>query len=287
MKVWILLSNVEEDMKQYAQMGEGNPKYQKLLQNIKVIQIEKMNVAMSAEGGTKFIYEGEELEAPDVFWPMITNSDSYILERMLMRAGAKSLIELDEKTAARSKLLTYQRLADAKIRAPKTVAFFGEPDKEKILQEFEYPFIIKPDNGFGGKGVELIHSEEEFDAYISQISKGVMYVVQEFISTSKGKDVRVVMVQGKYYWSIMRKAGNPDEFRSNVHAGGSFEEYPIDEKTEKLCEQIAALYNLPILGVDLMFGEDGFVVTEVNSFPGLFVDRLMDVAIKVFGQYLV
>ncbi len=285
MKIWILLSNVEDDIEQYASMGKGKPEYEKILQNIKVIQVEKMNVSMSADGGTKFIYDGEEIEAPDVFWPMITNSDAYILERMLLRTGAKSLIDLDEKAASRSKILTYQRLADAKIKAPKTVAFFGEPDKEHILQEFEYPFIIKPDNGFGGKGVELIKSEEEFDEYIKGITPGIMYVVQEFITTSKGKDVRVVMVKGKYYWSIMRQAGNDDEFRSNVHAGGSFKEYPIDKETEELCEKIAALYKLPILGVDLMFGKDGFIVTEVNSFPGLFPDRLIDVTTKIFGQY--
>lgn len=287
MKIWILLSNVEKDISEYEDMGKGKPEYEKILQNIKVIQVEKMNVSMSVDGGTKFIYEGEELDVPDVFWPMITNSDAYILERMLLRAGSKCLIDLDEKAASKSKLLTYQRLADAKIKAPRTVAFFGEPDKKRILQEFAYPFIIKPDNGFGGQGVELIKSEEEFDDYIKKTIPGAMYVVQEFISTSKGKDVRVVMVQGKYYWSIMRQAGNADEFRSNVHAGGSYKEYPIDKETEELCEKIASLYKLPILGVDLMFGEDGFIVTEVNSFPGLFPDRLIDVTKKIFGQYLI
>ena len=75
-------------------------------------------------------------------------------------------------------------------------------------------------------------------------------------------------------------------FRS-VHAGGSYKEYPINKQTEALCEKIADLYKLPILGVDLMFGDDGFIVTEVNSFPGLFPDRLIDVTTKIFGKYFV
>lgn len=286
MNMWVLLSNVEKDIEKRELAGGTNAEYLKIVDQIKVIRVEKMKIIMNKDHGTTFVYDGKEVEAPDIFWPMISNSDGYTLERMLLRAGAKCFVDLDERAASRSKILTYQRLSDAGIRVPRTVAFFGKPDLQQILKELDYPFVIKPDNGFGGQGVELIHSEAEFEEYVKGFTPGIMYVAQEYVATSKGRDVRVIMVKGRYRWSSMRQAGNSEEFRSNIHVGGSYKEFEIDEKTEKMCEKVAGLFNLPLLGIDLMFGEDEFVVTEVNSFPGLSVERIVKVCKELFGTVL-
>lgn len=174
MNMWVLLSNVEKDIEKRELAGGANAEYLKIVDQIKVIRVEKMKIIMNKDHGTTFVYDGKEVEAPDVFWPMISNSDGYTLERMLLRAGAKCFVDLDERAASRSKILTYQRLSDAGIRVPRTVAFFGKPDLQQILKELDYPFVIKPDNGFGGQGVELIHSEAEFEEYVKGFTPGIM-----------------------------------------------------------------------------------------------------------------
>lgn len=286
MKIWTLLTNVETDIEERREQGKENPMYQEIQKNVQTILVEHMNIEIDNGEEVHFIYEGKELEKPDAFWPMLTNTDAFALEKMLLRCGVKSLVNLDEVAVARSKSLTAQRLAGAGIPTPETIVFFEHPDKDRIANKFGYPFIMKPDNGFGGAGVELIRSEEEYDCYVKNLQPGIIYNAQEFVSTSHGRDVRVVMVKGKYYFSYMRKAADPKEFRSNIHAGGTREQYQIDEATIEMCEKAAALFDLPLLGIDLMFGENGFIVTEVNAFPGLDAARMTEVAIKLFGELL-
>ena len=69
----------------------------------------------------------------------------------------------------------------------------------------------------------------------------------------------------------MRQAGDAEEFRSNVHKGGSVKLYPIDEATQKMCEKVSELCGLRLCGIDLLITEDGYVVGEVNCTPGMSV----------------
>ena len=89
---------------------------------------------------------------------------------------------------------------------------------------------MKPDSGFGGIGVELIHNGQELKDYFATLSYGQAYVAQEYIATSKGRDIRVVVLHGRYYFSMERHASNPDEFRSNVHVGGTTQEKTLTEE---------------------------------------------------------
>ena len=63
-------------------------------------------------------------------------------------------------------------------------------------------------------------------------------------------------------------------------------EYEPDEQTRELCRKVAALYDLPVLGLDLMFADDGFVLTEVNSYPGLRRDDRNKFITAVISDYL-
>lgn len=267
-KLWIIISGTDDDeIAAYAQ--KGNATFDEIFSRIRIVVAERVQLQISSGQSTKIFYEGEELEPPKVFWPAITNCDSFPLENILLSMGSKNFIKISEAACARSKLLTYQRLAQNGIRIPETIAFFCESDKKKVIEKLGYPFVVKPDNGYGGAGVELIHNEEEFDAWFEKTVYGVTYVAQEFISTSKGKDIRVGIMNGEYVYSYIRKSADENEFRSNIHVGGSKEEFTIDENTKALCEKIAALYDLPLLGVDLMIGDGEYVVAEVNAFPGL------------------
>lgn len=270
MKVWTLLSKVEDVLKYYEKFAD------KLDDGIfELIIADYITVEIGDGKNLNVYYKGKEIPLPDAFWPMIGNTDSFTLEKMLLRAGIKSVISLDDVAIARSKIETYQLLAANGVRVPDSIVFFEHPDKDAIAGRFGYPFVIKPDSGFGGEGVGLIGSEAEFDAYISGLQYGVAYIAQEYISTSRGKDVRVVLLEGEYLYSSMRSATDPAEFRSNVHVGGELLEYEIDEPTLALCKKVAGLFDLPLIGLDLMFGDGEFVIAEVNAFPGLFPDNLV------------
>ena len=135
----------------------------------------------------------------------------------------------------------------------------------------------------------LIHNDAELDEYMENLTGSVTYIAQEYIASSKGRDLRVVMLGGKKLFAIVRSAATADEFRSNVHLGGTIKEVDIDEDTHTLCKKIAGLYDLDLIGIDLLYAEDGFIVAEVNSFPGIMgevLPYLNSAAQYVIGNFI-
>lgn len=266
MRIWALISNVDDIVGQYGfrifDDMSLHPWYEVLL-------VDYADLTISTEDGFSVWSRGKKLELPDAFWPMLTNTDAFCLEHMLIEAGCKSILNLEEVAVARSKLRTYQRLAANGIRVPRTVAFFTHPDRELITSSFKYPFVVKPDNGYGGAGVALIEDEAALDEYLSHLDPGVVYIAQEYISSSRGRDLRVIYFQDEFLYAVQRQASDPEEFRSNAHVGGSITPFEPDEHTKDLCARIAGLFDLPLLGIDLLFGDGEFVVTEVNAYPGM------------------
>ena len=265
MKLWCLLSSIDDLLGWIGEkfLVEAMPGFKK-------IPIDYVNALVDGEGELKVYFRGKKLELPDMFWPAVSNTNTFSLEKLLVDAGVKCAINLDEVIVARSKIATYRRLSKNGIRVPKTMVLFSHSNKASILEQFDYPFVMKPDNSTDGKDVKLINNEKELDAYISKQTYGVAHMAQEYISTSFGKDMRVVMLYGKLYYSAIRNSDNPDEFRSNVYYGGSTNGCPIDDDTEKFCEKIASLFDLPLLGINLLFGQGEYVVVEVNPFPEMY-----------------
>ena len=93
-------------------------------------------------------------------------------------------------------------------------------------------------------------------------------LIQEFISESKGEDIRAIVVGDDVVASMKRKA-KPGEFRSNVHLGGSVENYILTEQEKDSAIKAAKVLGLSVAGVDLIQSNRGPLVLEVNSSPGL------------------
>lgn len=229
---------------------------------------------------------GKKIEKPDYFWPLLGSTDGFVVENMLLAAGIKSVLDMEELRVARSKVATYQRFAKNGIRIPDTMVFFKDVDPQMLIEKFGYPFIVKPDMGYGGLGVELIRNEKELLAYCQTLSYGQAYIAQEYIATSKGRDIRVVILHGKYYFSMERCASDPDEFRSNVHAGGMTTLKTLTEEEIAFCEKAASVFKLPILGLDLLIGDGEYVLAEVNAFPGIPGGRMQKTYLSVLNRFL-
>ena len=213
---------------------------------------------------------GEKMEKPDYFWPLLGSTDGFILENMLQDAGIPSILNLRELQVARSKIATYQRFAQNGIRVPDTMVFFKDSDPETLSGRFGYPFVVKPDSGFGGIGVELIHNGQELKDYFATLSYGQAYVAQEYIATSKGRDIRVVVLHGRYYFSM----------------GGTTQEKTLTEEEKVFCEKVASIFDLPIIGLDLMIGDGEYVLAEVNAFPGMPGRKMMDAYASVIDDFM-
>ena len=143
----------------------------------------------------------------------------------------------------------------------------GKTISEEALDSIEralgYPLIVKRSYGSRGTGVYLIQNREELKQKSNELM-GEPHLYQQFISSSYGKDVRVIVIGGKVLGAILRRSKS--DFRSNVALGGSVQEYELPPSAMKLCERVANILSLDYCGIDLLFGEGGeFYVCEVNS----------------------
>lgn len=92
-------------------------------------------------------------------------------------------------------------------------------------------------------------------------------LAQEFIRDSRGRDVRVLVIDGQPRFAMLRRNATADGFKSNVSAGGLASAWPMTDAIRDLSERVIRALNLDLGGIDLLFRGEGFVVGEVNSVP--------------------
>ena len=201
-----------------------------------------------------------------IFW----DKDKYLL-RMLDKQGCKIFNNKDAIEVCDDKMLTYIALAKNAIRIPNTLpgllcftkdAKISNSTINAIENEFEYPLIIKESFGSLGKGIYLINNREELLSTLEKL-KCTPHLIQEFIETSKGKDIRVIVVGHKAIGAMLRQSNG--DFRSNIGAGGSGLKVELDKDMIEISEKISKVLDLDYCGIDLLIADNGYVVCEVNS----------------------
>lgn len=171
---------------------------------------------------------------------------------------------------SRDKLRSLQILSRHDIGIPHTTFV---RDREGVLPSIERlggaPVIIKVLEGTQGVGVILAESTKAAEAIIETLQFARQNVlVQRFVRESRGRDIRAFVV-GDRVVGAMRRVAQGDEFRSNVHRGGVAESVTLDAKYESTAVRAAQIMGLRVAGVDMLEGDEGPLVMEVNSSPGL------------------
>ena len=146
-------------------------------------------------------------------------------------------------------------------------------DRADVLPAIERvggaPVVIKLLEGTQGIGVILAPDTKVAEAIIETLQSTKQNVlIQRFVAESKGRDIRALVV-GDRVVAAMRRVAQGDEFRSNVHRGGQVEAVELDPAYEETAVRSAQIMGLRVAGVDMLEGEDGPQVMEVNSSPGL------------------
>ena len=187
------------------------------------------------------------------------------------------------------KMQTYIALSNAGIKFPLTLPATlcytaGAKVSEGTLDEIEsligYPVIIKTCYGSRGSGVYKADDRDKLRR-IAQKLIGVPHLFQKYVECG-GKDLRVIVIGGKVI-GCMERVGDGD-FRANIGQGGSGRVYRVDEELKTLCERCAEVLGLDYCGVDVLVGENGYEVCEVNS-NAFFEEFERVTGINVAGAY--
>ena len=171
---------------------------------------------------------------------------------------------------SRDKLHASQILAKNKIPVPKTTYVRDTIDVEPAIDFVGgLPVVIKVTQGTQGQGVFLRHTLHESRSLVQGLLlTGKSVLVQEYIAESHGKDIRALVV-GDRVVAAMRRRARGREFRSNYHLNGTVEKVELTPEFEEQACRAARVLGLNIAGVDLLEAENGPLVLEVNSSPGL------------------
>ena len=213
---------------------------------------------------------GEVLsEKPDfvLFW----DKDIHLAKR-LERQGLRLFNSADAIEICDSKALSALALlgkADTPrtVIAPKTFEGVGYKTLdfvENATRVLGLPMIIKESYGSFGAQVYLARTLDEAKEIVRSLSFKE-FIMQEFISESEGRDVRVNVVGGRVVSAMERY--NENDFRSNITNGGSMRKIIISKEIEKAAIDACAAIGLDFAGVDILFGKDFPIVCEVNSNP--------------------
>lgn len=218
-------------------------------------------------------FRGKQLSEYDAILPRIGNSITYFGTAVVRQFEQMDIYTPNTATAinnSRDKLRATQILSRHSIGIPAT-AFVR--DRADVLPAIERvggaPVVVKLLEGTQGIGVILAPELKVAEAIIETLQSTKQNVlIQAFIEESKGRDIRALVV-GDRVIGAMRRVAHGDEFRSNIHRGGSAEAVELTSEYEETAVRSAQIMGLKIAGVDMLEGKDGPLVMEVNSSPGL------------------
>lgn len=190
--------------------------------------------------------------------------------RQLEQMGVFTLNSAQAIGTSRDKLRAFQILSAHEIAFPPTAFVRDRESARNALEQVGgAPVIIKLIEGSQGAGVILADTKKTAEAIIEAFLVARQdVIVQKFVSESRGRDLRALVV-GDRVVAAMRRRAAPDEFRSNVHRGGRTERARLSSELEALALKSAQILGLRVAGVDLIESDDGPLVLEVNSSPGL------------------
>jgi ribosomal protein S6--L-glutamate ligase len=218
-------------------------------------------------------YRGKQLSHYDAILPRIGASITFFgmaVVRQFEQMDVYTPITAASIGNSRDKLRSIQILSRHDVGIPATTFV---RDRNDVLPAVERvggaPVVIKLLEGTQGIGVILAPDKKVAEAVIETLQSTKQNVlIQRFVAESKGKDIRALVV-GDRVVAAMRRTAQGDEFRSNVHRGGTTEIVKLDEATERVAVQAAQIMGLKVAGVDMLESELGPLVMEVNSSPGL------------------
>lgn len=240
--------------------------------SLEILNTTRCNVNIASHRPT-LTYNGETMSAFDAVIPRIGASITNYGLAVLRQFEMQGVWPLNESVAigrSRDKLRSMQILSKYGIGLPLT-AYANDPKAaEEIIKAVKGPpVVIKLLEGTQGIGVVLAETMSSAKSVIEAFrGANVNILVQEFIAEAGGTDIRALVVGGKVV-GAMKRTGAPDDFRSNLHRGGSAQVVKVTPAERSTAVSAAKRMGLNVCGVDMLRSNHGPVVMEVNSSPGI------------------
>lgn len=137
----------------------------------------------------------------------------------------------------------------------------------KSFAEQHRRIVVKPVDGFGGKGIAFYNADDADDAAFDTAGRWV--VAQQYLPAARDGDKRVLLLDGEPLGAILRVHADGEEL-NNLDAGGSAHAAELDSRDREIC---AALkpglleQGIHFAGIDIIGGK--LIEVNVTSPTGL------------------
>ena len=164
----------------------------------------------------------------------------------------------------------YLKQRDNSLPFPKSAIVFDAKSVRVVIEQFEFPLIVKVSEGRQGRGVFKADSLEDLEKVIEENKeKSPSFVIREFIPNDG--DIRVFTVGFKAIGAMKRIPTKEGEFRSNISLGGRGEKIDLEKYPEirKIAEKLSEVTAMEIAGVDIVLNRSTAkpYILEINPGP--------------------
>jgi len=190
--------------------------------------------------------------------------------RQFEAMGVPTTATADAIARSRDKLHSLQTMDEAGLPVPRTAVIATRRALVAAVQAVGgLPVVIKLIRGTQGKGVVLARNLATAAAVLDKVrAPNRQALIQQYIAEAAGTDRRLIVV-GNRCVAAMERLAAEGEFRANLHRGGTARPFTPDPRTEELAVAAARAHGLAVAGVDLLQSDQGPLLLEVNSSPGL------------------
>jgi len=241
--------------------------------SIQLIDPNEIDIFVNKENKQSILVNGEYLPLPKFVFPRTGSGTTYHIKAVIRhfeRMGVPVINSSESIDNVKDKLYSHQILAQSNLDIPNTMLLKHPIDIDFVQKHLGFPVIVKTISGSYGRGVFLAENKKQFKQLLTmaELTKpGYNIIIQEFVKDTWGKDLRVLVVNGKVIGCMMRQSKD-DDFRANISRGGEGFPYEVNEQIEWLSSEASKALGLDIAGVDLLFDGEGYKICEVNSNPG-------------------
>lgn len=215
-------------------------------------------------GGTGLTNGGEPLAKRDFAiqrykWGKIKDA--------ICRLAARSYNDTDGYNLYVNKFAQVSRLRSDAFAVPEYLLGTSQSPYEAIAAALGDTFVAKGLESSMGEEILLIQTPGDMESLAAGYGPEKEWLFEKFITTSYGRDVRIYSIRGEAAACMQRSAKG--DFRANVALGADVKPYEITPEIRLAARDIYEQTGLDFLGIDLLFGGDGFYFCEINVMPGL------------------
>src|SRR5690606_31364567 len=169
-------------------------------------------------------YRGETLRGLDVIVPRIMpgmTSYGAAIVRQFEMSGSYTTAKSIAITRSRDKLRSLQLLSKAGVGIPKTVFSRATDAVDDLIEHIGVPIVLKLVSSTQGNGVVLAETKKAAKSVIQAFYvNDTSFLMQEYIEEAGGSDIRAFVV-GNQVVASMKRQSLDEDFRSNIHQGGT------------------------------------------------------------------